>query len=1231
MGNKSKKKAQRNRELASNTEDVPVPPVENEDPVVPCEPEVSKLTVKVVFANDETKFVGGANIKFTVIEPGGAQPQKSTRHGEALVIENIVQGKYKVSLIVTEEDQAHFKLPDDETLEKDVTIGEEEAEVVFKVIPIIRIYLKLKFNDPEGEKRLFPEKFPLQILLDGDETIDAVIGDKGLLNDQEGEDAKAYIEIERKKQWFKLAFKQPGRSFIVCEKAEVGAEKKQEYVQVNDPFADDNKIKTAMVDMKRFFMIPTGDWTMANAEWDVAAAPVYTDNKFENLEDTSKNAGTETNPMVLTLKPKWQFIRFEYFDKYFGHGHHNHQRISIPPIILKGIRNNPAGDSNDFETASNWTKDDSDITKACQCLPWIINKADDGTDLAAFDKDMLLAFEAENHFAISTDEDRREIKKLDPTGADEDKLKPSVERPKYYDLPKMWKSKCYFTRLHNGKKFFDELLPGDIDDSFTDSKKLTFSLDDIVLVDTRGQEIKDKDKDDNDKDISKHSRVALLYLDPDPNKNFKVMIYRPRPEAAYHSLSELEKNRNVIIDYHVNTRVVIFCSGFYDIYNKRTEGADFTKNQIEGARVAKLNDGDISAPAVTFNTDADVAAGYVHMKRFFKLYYLHYCNTDANLVYSALVTYWSAQLICGTDNEYTAMSLQDKFNACGARVPSSFDANEWHMFPGTAAQKKRATEEGFENAMERWNNKDYQMEETGADKKNVIKPWLLLEPKEQEDPDNLGTFIDRGGEAIYKIFLINRTEHLGDRVSPGSSASMDSPKMSMRSEAFYEEGGLSATRDYDDNAGPRKLVFAHELGHAAIGLFDDYITKKNAAFGNVPWYQYKQRYPGVPFFRDKRLSIMCWNRATRLRQFWGRVKWVNDKSNEAPLQKFLNARQFNITYEPSGKAKLEYAVQQTSFYTPTHTDVKNLGSTAAGERARNSALHYYELGSDEFAQTAKGGPYTGMLVVETRIEVDFVNGLTPVVAAWVKNTGYNKSVCIEHDGKFYLCLETHPNSSDDFATDLAKWRLLDPDKAVEGWTAGDHYNTGDWIKSGADHYVCITGHDANTIVADTTANKIVKSNCKPDKWPDNQKKQWTKALNQDIVNMLEGAKGKFRLNNDTTHNLIYIRLFPQWWDGMMDPPPNDPQPYEPTQFKLKITRGGHAKFMYPRDNSIKVARESGSKAIIGYLYGKFSDVKATRAGQNLNTNVVMADLAKLKDWLDDKFSPDTFTLEAIPP
>jgi hypothetical protein len=901
---------------------------------------------------------------------------------------------------------------------------------------VCELHLALVIKLPDDTEHALPKDLAVTLRASDNSTIVGKLDDKGVFVDGAGK-----VPLLKRSLKFSLEFPKAVNTWLVFEKTGAGAT--QELVVDADPKFDSTLCQKTATGCRALL------WLQADAKLIEIDAEVSPADHFTKPDFDFKDKGTigeALNPVKVIVKPKWQHLRFEYFDRKYGKADHGGKRISIPTVILKASRKTTDGTLQDLATGGNFVVDPTDNDKACQALPWIVTKkVADGTDLPKLTKQMYFQFGEDKAWIESTSKTERAIVKLDAAGTDKVKLAPSKDRSKYYDLPKLWTNCFQVTRLPADKlKFFDELTDDEIEASYDKAKPLKFSLDDIVLVDGAGaQTVKDQDKGGTAKALSKHSRFAILHLDPDDKYNTK--IWKPRATAAYHSDLGFTKEdgvdtvRNVLADYPLNARAVLFCSGVHHIYNKRTEAATFGDKHIKGVRAAKLDDADVSSPKRVFNNNADRDAGYVHKTRVFPMYYLHYGDTDGTTVYGILLTLYTFRFF---DDAHKPVSWTDP-----DPITNSY------------ADVRKYQEEGLERAMKRWNGRGYQIEQKDDKTEFVIKPFFFFESKNVEDP--LDTINEVGGK------------HICDSAVGSGGSWATETEMYMRLAGYSDEtlwGSDDTGNDYDGNAGSLRCALAHELGHAAVGLWDDYITSTYPD-SDVPSYAADQRYPGVPYNIDP-LSIMNYNRVPRLRMLWGRVLWINKEAQGGgALEKFVGIKTFRAAYEPSGKTKLKhFLTTNDSLYKPAKQELNaDLGDNGKAH------LYLYSLGEDEFTAWMQNGPYDGMVILDWNLCVDFVNHPVPATL----------------------------------------------------WATTTVYAAGTEVKSGVKYYRCTSNHTASALFATDAANWL---EIKPVTWDDDSKRTWIEDIDKRFRKELEGDpnEGRFKLTSSGTFKKVYVRGFPQW-------------------------------------------------------------------------------------------------------
>ena len=1056
---------------------------------------LTKLKVTVKRRHDSNGFQGGKlKLKATTVGNTPAKTDDTTPAGGDVTFEKLRQDTYEVLLDLDETQKKKWEC-DEPKVHHPLDMAKNPDEIVIWVKLII--HLKLKYTDPDATERFFPKNFPITVAFDGGGTKDLkVLDDAGYIK----------FDIPAGKTKFTLKFDSTKVRYLVHEKDKAIPD------VVEDPTdADLRKLTDAG---KQFFALPK-TWSLVQSAWTPTGVVVPVDGQIVVPAD---GIGTSDAPATLNLKPKLQYVRFEFFDRKYCADKHANKRVGIPPVVLKaardtsaaGVPQNPVAGTHDV--ISNWTVDKTDNDAACQCLPWVITKKLDGGDLPKLNKKLIFEFAQDDAFVHSAG-DKAADRKIVVLADTDAKRKPTRDRNQYYDLPKVWKSACYFTRFSDPakNKFFDELAATDDPDleaSYVKATKLAFSLDDIVLLSGASQDVKDKDETDTDQALSEHSRFTMLFLDP--ADKFKIKVHKPRATAAYWTDLGFQKEaatttrRNAILEYPISPRAIVFCNGVYDIHDKRTAAADFTKKEILGARAAKLEDTTISGRRTVFDQDADVTSNYVHLKRRFALHYLHYGATDGTTVYGALLTIWTARFLP--------------------------DAGKG----GTDAMVKTYREEGMERAMKRWNEKDYTFEEDDDKKEVVVKHFCLFEAKDAACPPAVVT--KRGG--AHTCLVSVRDD------SGGSSAAVDGLTMLMRKSGALDEGenwgSLPATLDtvaeYEGPNAKPKSAFAHELGHASIGLWDDYVTGKvdlnntesslwKYTNNNVPLDQDGQRYYGMPFEVDG-APIMKDNRSVRVRCYWGRAKWLNDMA-PGTLVGLLSSKRFRIGYEPAGKAKLKFSKPVGAGYTSIYKPTVSARPYNLPNQGRCD-LHLYHLGQDEFAQFMNGGPYNGVLVICLKISACFR------IPAFHGNTDYKAGDIVTRSGTSYRCLQDHSSG------------------VLSG--LGSSMSTSKW--------------------AVATADDI-----------DQQKVNHAANLNQVIKVRLQD---RFKLQGNGNFATTYIRIFPQWEFRALA----TDAPTGGTHFRIEFVFG--SKELTPTAQSIVAGTACKSLTLVRYMLGQVGDADFTK-------------------------------------
>ncbi len=529
-----------------------------------------------------------------------------------------------------------------------------------------------------------------------------------------------------------------------------------------------------------------------------------------------------------------------------------------------------------------------------------------------------------------------------------------ADRVKYYDLPLQWSSTNYWTReaedQPDGERFDDFMTSHNIkplgNETTSIDEPLIFSFDDIVLVNAAGsQNIRDKNASGSARDRSaEHSRLTLLYTDYEDE--FKLKIHNGRTSHPY--FSNIDISENLIHDIPPYSRLIIFCSDFYSIWDQRSRqvsGFDFDANHVLGARAAVLNDTSVhrSVNCCVNLTTFRPANDYCQYKcGNYELHYLHHCGDINNNPLSYLMVYWHCRFRLHSDTPATDPTL---------------DAN-W---------RENFEREGMTDAMER-TNRPYLLEKINGPQDIVIRPYHFYEAKLDE----------RGGR--HKCWV---------EVSKEDGAWMTPELAKFEQESYHERAGIYGTHDDTiqdvDGTSYLPLTSSHEFGHAT-GCFDDYLYSLEVGderYSGIPSFSQPFTAPGGPYSRDL-LARMYHNRSPRMRNFWHFINWINDES-AGDLNDFLDGTTFKLTYTFTGTASPIEMDLSNNRYRDTCRPSYRRNNHTMGTTGRCRLL-LYKTGGETSHTLHSSHVFDGILVVQMLFLLDFNRGFWD----WIRGIGWDR-------------------------------------------------------------------------------------------------------------------------------------------------------------------------------------------------------------------------------------------------
>lgn len=294
------------------------------------------------------------------------------------------------------------KTPPDEFEFKPI-VADAEADVGSQAKPVhlvltpdwsrsVEVHLKLQWLDPEGKAasspsapRPFPKDFRARPVLekaDGTAVTDGE-GPGFPVTDDAGNwrFVVNFLPLPRKddekpdfdRLWLKFDWHEP--RYMVCEA--FGGSKSQ---KIEDVKKTEELLATDTP--PQVFRLPK-EWNTFLSDWEAKSfdryladdAPDEVKNKkrFKVAGDKDYyDVGEAGSPVEFTLNPHWQFSRFEFFDRYYGHDSHSHKPVAVPPLRLKGHLARPDSSEVPPDTDSNWRLHPGEAKNRVQCLPWIL-------------------------------------------------------------------------------------------------------------------------------------------------------------------------------------------------------------------------------------------------------------------------------------------------------------------------------------------------------------------------------------------------------------------------------------------------------------------------------------------------------------------------------------------------------------------------------------------------------------------------------------------------------------------------------------------------------------------------------------------------------------------------------------------------------------------------------------------------------------------------------------------
>ncbi|HEU0121547.1 MAG TPA: hypothetical protein VFQ91_13545 [Bryobacteraceae bacterium] len=850
--------------------------------------------------------------------------------------------------------------------------------------PVPRIHLRLRFLDPLGVVRDFPPNFPVRVRFgSGGGAVTVVpsppIGNRGILSF----DARTTAPWQN----FTLEFPAGEIPYIVCEP--LGSP------PASPPrFQPASGLTAASGQGQRFFSLPQ-NWELRQADW---SPPTFTGNgRFDAPNGTlvhtlsppaNISMGTPANPVVLILNPHWHFLRFEYYDRYFGNAHldsppraAHRARISLPPIAVDGFRADPNAAGSPPTAHSNWAIDLGNKS-LLQAIPFVERRTAAGVTISPPSGAQLgLRFQTPANTVVYAQTDTRRVMAVSPppSGAG-----PQPDRLRYYDVPPIWKSRKYYTRRVVSSppapgKFFDALTAAEIAQAERRANPLVFCLDDMVLY-TATPALAALPA------LGAQDRVAVFghrFANDLPNCGTQG-LYKSMPSGTAGMPLELPFSNvptasNYIWDYPDWTRLVVAQGNLFDVFDRRTpDGAAAT--QVVGARAAVRWVDSGAPPGIPVGSGAGAVLPGASLTPGTSRSPGPAANSNIGLggafpaQFNSSPPFFAMRPFYGQfrpDSRFQPFNparrlLRGRFDIALLRCTDVEAGNEvavnlhyikkFFNFVSPPASPPQFAHDMLQRVSDRWSGNETAV----VANPNQVRTLLLpqLSPPGLRAPKTMVVW--------YCQSVPNNRAHCAVRVIPIGRANRET----------IFGGGDSGPNDHVI-AASGSFASAHESGHMD-GLPDEYSERwraANATYPNGPVTYgemgLSQNLPGDPYEFDDRTfggppgSMMNTNQHPRNRHFWHAAEWVRGIYG-TPLRV-----QVNPTFNNYTLPRFAVAGQTDSAYYPWPlVGMTNQSNPASPPSQFDLYLHV--MGTDVYSAQALPGsslasPFDGVLVIVVRI------------------------------------------------------------------------------------------------------------------------------------------------------------------------------------------------------------------------------------------------------------------------
>lgn len=657
-----------------------------------------------------------------------------------------------------------------------------------------------------------------------------------------------------------------------------------------------------------FFQLPE-IFDTETGYWEKPEGAKFEAGKFIELDNRETQIGSRQKPVELKLNVRWQYFRFDYFDRWTS------SATNVPgPLTLQGhaaliaLTEDPA----DAPARTAWSvKSGSETVHA---LGWVEREISESGEVRERpDENCLARFETAANIFVRTEGDGSAAgatRAIVALSGDDELLKPGAERLRLYDLPGEWRSQDYPVRLADEGPDQVRLYQNVVATPSTRDKPYVASLDTLVLHATTGAG-PDNSLVWDDRRIE--NRFAIY--------DHTLAVYRPDTstgETYFTDLSKLNPKPQgaVLVDLPPFTRLITRGRKLYTVFADRTFADSSFQGAPIGARLgqalpnrgmnARLDEFTVAKnPYQPPRANGSSIGESVAMV-------LRCCGHDRGVEQFFVVQY---------------LSLMFQFSPTGALPAGAVPLTTPPANPVNEAR------DALIAIAKRWNGADAvhgeQVKYCLGEPVIARGEWRLILAR--------GAASGTANPAIITVHIFNNQfrAHMNQQV--GNWAYKD-----LQPQGQWYTG-------------------AHEIGHS-LSLPDEYLYEDNEPSVGLPNLAEHGRSPGTPYSNDE-AGMMIKNRKVRTRYFWHLLLWARE-------QKALPDTDAVVLEHGPRRFKADLTIPEKNRVYFPKIETK-AGGDAVGPFGLCDVYAYLSGHDGYYDADLTGGPFDGLIKVRVKMQWAF--------------------------------------------------------------------------------------------------------------------------------------------------------------------------------------------------------------------------------------------------------------------